>query len=286
MRSSVLITGCSSGGAGNAIAREYHARGLHVFATARRMEAMADLKDIAGITLVPLDVTNIESIRNARETVASALGAGKGLDILVNNAGVATVMPALDYDISATRQMFEANLFGMMAMVQEFMPLLLLSSDACIVNIGSIAGLIPFAFGSSYNASKAAVHSYSDTLRLELKPLGIKVTTVWLGGVKTNMTMQKPTPLPENSYYASIEAIFRKARAPTDNLISPEEFARDLVTATLKNSPARHLELGQGAKMVSWMSWLMPAFLLDYIISKMLGLEQLSAIRRATSKNK
>jgi len=130
------------------------------------MEAMADLKDVAGITLVPLDVTNIESIRNARETVASALGAGKGLDMLVNNAGVATIMPALDHDISATRQMFEANLFGMMAMVQEFMPLLLLSSDACIVNIGSVAGLIPFAFGSSYNASKAAVHSYSDTLRL------------------------------------------------------------------------------------------------------------------------
>lgn len=130
------------------------------------MEAMADLKDVAGITLVQLDVTNIDSIRKARDTVASTLGAEKGLDMLVNNAGVATTMPALDHDISATRQMFEANLFGMMAMVQEFMPLLMLSSDACIVNVGSVAGLVPFAFGSSYGASKAAVHSYSDALRL------------------------------------------------------------------------------------------------------------------------
>jgi 1-acylglycerone phosphate reductase len=62
--------------------------------------------------------------------------------------------------------MFETNVFGMMAMVQEFIPLLMLSPDAIIVNVGSVAGVMPYAFGSSYNASKAAVHAYSDTLRV------------------------------------------------------------------------------------------------------------------------
>jgi len=136
---------------------------------------MSNLQGIAGITLLELDVTNLESIRAAREKVSEGLGAGNGLDLLVNNAGVATTMPALDHDLSETRKMFETNVFGMMAMVQEFMPLLMLSSDACIVNIGSVAGLVPYAFGSSYNASKAAVHSYSDTLRLGTSVMDISL---------------------------------------------------------------------------------------------------------------
>ena len=127
---------------------------------------MSNLEGIPGITLVELDVTNIESVKKARVQVASVLGSGKGLDLLVNNAGVGILQAALDQDLASTRQMFETNVFGMMAMVQEFMPLLMLSNDACIVNVGSIAALLPYPFGGSYSASKAAVHSYSDTLRL------------------------------------------------------------------------------------------------------------------------
>jgi short-subunit dehydrogenase len=66
--------------------------------------------------------------------------------------------------------MFEVNLFGVMRMVQEFAPLLIASGDGRIVNIGSITGVMPYPFGSTYNASKAALHSYGNTLRLELAP--------------------------------------------------------------------------------------------------------------------
>lgn len=66
--------------------------------------------------------------------------------------------------------MFEVNLFGVMRMVQEFAPLLIAGGDGRIVNIGSIAGVMPYPFGSSYNASKAALHSYGNTLRLEMAP--------------------------------------------------------------------------------------------------------------------
>jgi 1-acylglycerone phosphate reductase len=127
---------------------------------------MAGLDGIPGITLIQLDVTSIESIRHAKGQVASVLGDGIGLDMLVNNAGVTTTLAALDQDLSETKQMFETNVFGVMAMVQEFMPLLMLSQDASIVNIGSFVALIPFPFGSSYSATKAALHSYSDALRL------------------------------------------------------------------------------------------------------------------------
>jgi 1-acylglycerone phosphate reductase len=126
---------------------------------------MSDL-DIPGITRLQLDVTNIESIRKARAQVKEVLGDTTGLDMLVNNAGIWSTTPALDHELSDIRMIFETNVFGMMTMVQEFMPLLVLSPDACIVNVGSIGGLMPYAFGSSYNASKAAVHAYSDTLRV------------------------------------------------------------------------------------------------------------------------
>lgn len=188
MRRSVLITGCTTGSAGNALAREYSSRGksislsedqnnddclnigLQVFAASRRLESMNDLASMPNITLLQLDVTKLDSIRAARDKVQEFLSSDTqpvlGLDLLVNNAGIALTKPALDHPIDQTREMFETNVFGMMSMVQEFVPLLMKGADPCVVNVGSNAALVPFAFGSSYNASKAAVHAYSNTLRL------------------------------------------------------------------------------------------------------------------------
>lgn len=75
-------------------------------------------------------------------------------------------MPALDHNVEDAKKIFETNVFGVMRMVQQFFPLLVKSTDACIVNIGSVVGTLPMPFGSAYNASKAALHQYSDTLRL------------------------------------------------------------------------------------------------------------------------
>jgi 1-acylglycerone phosphate reductase len=127
---------------------------------------MSELANKDNITLVQMDVTRLESIKAAKTQVESLLPSGEGLDLLVNNAGIASTTPALDHDLDDVRLMFETNVFGIMRINQEFFPLLLLSSDACIVNIGSNAALVPFAFGSTYNASKAALHAYSDTLRV------------------------------------------------------------------------------------------------------------------------
>lgn len=136
---------------------------------------MKDLTSVPNITLLQLDVTNLDSIRAARDKVQDILSTstaeGGTLDLLVNNAGIAATKPALDHSLEATKQMFDTNVFGMMSMIQEFVPLLVKSKDPCIVNIGSNAALVPYAFGSSYNASKAAVHSYSDTLRLGMSPV-------------------------------------------------------------------------------------------------------------------
>lgn len=70
------------------------------------------------------------------------------------------------------RRLYETNVFGVMAMVKEFVPLLIASGDGCVVNVGSLSGVTPLPFGSVYGSSKAAIHSYSDALRVELAPFG------------------------------------------------------------------------------------------------------------------
>lgn len=86
------------------------------------------------------------------------------------DSGYSRVAPATDLEIdTVVKDMFDINVFAVMRMVQEFVHLLI-AAEGTIVNIGSIAAIMPFAFGSAYNASKAALHSYTDTLRVELKP--------------------------------------------------------------------------------------------------------------------
>lgn len=91
MPKSVLITGCSEGGIGSALALSYHTKGHQVFATARSLSKIEHLKE-RGIAVLVLDVTDITSIRSCVETVSSTTG-GK-LDILVNNAGIGQLIPS------------------------------------------------------------------------------------------------------------------------------------------------------------------------------------------------
>ena len=138
----------------------------------------------ARITYLPLELTSNESIKELHKRVTEITG-GK-LDILYNNAGRNYVIPALDYDDDELQELFQANLFSLMKMCSTFAPLLV-EAKGTIVQTGSVAGIMPYVWGAPYNAVKAALHTYSDTLRVELAPLGVRVITVVTGGVKSNI---------------------------------------------------------------------------------------------------
>lgn len=161
-RRTVLITGCSSG-IGASLAREFAKHNLRVFATARDASSLTTLAG-EGIEAFSLSVHQPESIA-ALKTQIEAATHGRGLDYLVNNAGRNLTVPALHMDYDELQLTYETNLFGVMRMCQTFAPLLI-QAKGTIVQIGSVAGVIPYVFGSAYNASKAALHSYSDTLRV------------------------------------------------------------------------------------------------------------------------
>ncbi|WQF79073.1 Putative short-chain dehydrogenase/reductase SDR, NAD(P)-binding domain superfamily [Colletotrichum destructivum] len=227
----VLITGCTPGGIGHALAKEFHGKGLHVIATARRPEVLKDLSDL-GLTTLPLDVTNAESIAACKKNVTELTG-GR-LDFLVNNAGLTHTVPATDIDMDEVRQTFETNVFGVMAMVQAFVPLLI-PARGLIIMISSLSSISPYVFGSVYTATKGALNSYSRTLRQELRPFGVRVMVSMTGTVKSQIAKLN-RELPPNSLYARAKDVYVRRLTFSQNnaTVSTEEFAQQLVAEALK----------------------------------------------------
>jgi 1-acylglycerone phosphate reductase len=145
VRKTCLITGCSGGGVGSALAEAFKDNGYHVFATARSPSKVPEtLHASPNVTVLALDVTSPASIATAFETIRARTG-GK-LDVLINNAGFGLTMPALDTSMNEARKLFDANFFGVLEMVQVFKHMLI-ATKGVIVNNSSIGGfhIIPFA---------------------------------------------------------------------------------------------------------------------------------------------
>ncbi|RMJ17673.1 hypothetical protein CDV36_002676 [Fusarium kuroshium] len=275
---SVLITGCSQGGAGNALALEFASKGYRVFATARSQKTLTNLRE-KGIETLVLDVTNADSIRALAVEIASRTQGC--LDMLFNNAGTLYEAPAVEADPSRVRSLFETNVFGLMEMVTAFTPLLLASVTSnhtpTIVNVASILARLPGPFWSAYNASKAAVASYSDTLRLEVQPLGLRVVTLYMGEVSTPFMTTENINFGPNSLYRDVEESV-KARTTThlEKTMPPTEFARQVVGALI-NGKDSFLWKGTNAFAVWLLNAVGPRAVFDSTMIKAVGLNKAEA---------
>ncbi|KAJ5242133.1 uncharacterized protein N7469_000460 [Penicillium citrinum] len=204
MSKTVLITGCSDGGLGAAMAKVYHAKGFSVFATVRNNTKAKSLIEINGIEILDLEVTSIESIRKCAAIVAKHTG-GK-LDILVNNAGVNAIAPLLDAAIEDAKKVYDANLWSILEMAQVFSHMLI-AAKGTICNISSVSGEMVFAWAAALEVRR------SEFLRhcaWKWPPLGVRVVTVILGGVETsgnNPTNIADLELPSDSHYQKIASV-------------------------------------------------------------------------------
>jgi 1-acylglycerone phosphate reductase len=139
----VLITGCSTGGLGFALAKAFRDQGFHVLATVRSVEKAGILAAEGDIEVLTLDVTSAESIASCLAQVRSATG--DKLDILVNNAGTAVFGPLIHASIEEGKAAYDVNVWAPLAMSQAFAPLLI-DSKGVILNISSMAGAVPLAW--------------------------------------------------------------------------------------------------------------------------------------------
>jgi NAD(P)-dependent dehydrogenase (short-subunit alcohol dehydrogenase family) len=176
----VLITGCSTG-IGRATAELLAAGGHTVYATARKLEAIADL-EAKGCKTLALDVTDEESMKTAVGDVVDAEG---HIGALVNNAGYSQSGALETVDLDTLRRQFETNVFGLVRMCQLVLPSMRAAGSGRIVNIGSMGGKVVFPGGGAYHATKFSVEAISDALRWEVKPFGVGVVLIEPGAIRT-----------------------------------------------------------------------------------------------------
>jgi len=179
-RKVVLVTGASSG-FGQAIAAELHARGYRVFGTTRRPDVQAP----PGCSLVAMDVDDEASVTAG---VAEVLRQAGRIDVLVNNAGFGYAGAIEDTTVEEARRQFETNFFGMHRACRAVLPHMREQRSGRIVNMSSLGGLVSVPFQAVYCASKFAVEAYTEALRMELRPFGIRVAMVEPGDFATRFT--------------------------------------------------------------------------------------------------
>ncbi|WP_194408926.1 SDR family oxidoreductase [Microbacterium cremeum] len=176
----VLVTGCSTG-IGRETASLLASRGWRVYATARRLDAIADLEE-SGCRLLELDVTDAASRAAAVQVVVDREGA---VGVLVNNAGISELGATETLAVERVERMFATNVFGMLSMTQLALPGMRAQRWGRVVNLGSMNGRYIMPGMGSYAATKHAIEAFSDALRYELRPFGVAVSLIAPGMVTT-----------------------------------------------------------------------------------------------------
>ncbi len=282
-RSAVVVTGASSG-IGRACALELDGAGYRVFATVRKEQDAAALRQAASEYLTPvlMDVTDDASIAAAASTVAQAVGEA-GLAGLVNNAGVGTPGPMEFIAADDLRRQFEINVFGQVRVTQAFLPLIR-QARGRIINIGSVGGKITMPFGGALCASKYAVEAINDALRMELYPWGIHVILIAPASISTPAVDRvisdgeaaiRRFPPEGHRLYEQTFRNFMKITVAREKAGSPPEVvAQTVLKALTAATPKTRYPVGANAKALTLMARFMPARRLDKIRFKIFELPQ------------
>lgn len=238
----ILITGCSSG-FGLDIARYFLQREWKVIATLRTpKENLFPASD--NLKVLPLDVTNAESIRNA-------VAAAGPIDVLVNNAGIGLFGIFENLSLETARQIFETNTFGTMAMIQAVLPQFREKQAGVIVNVTSSVTLKSLPMLPVYTASKAAVNAFTESLALELAPFNIRLSLVLPGkSPETNFGSNARSRLSEfpPAYAGYAQQVFDQLMAPSDEVTKSLDVAEAVWRAV--NEPDSPMRIAAGRDAV------------------------------------
>ncbi|HET8667737.1 MAG TPA: SDR family oxidoreductase [Terriglobales bacterium] len=277
----VVITGASSGIGRASASRLIHA-GWRIFATVRKSRDGEKLQSEFGVNLTPviMDVTDRVSVLAAAGKLSSEL-AGHGLDGLVNVAGIGMVRPIEYATPSDLQEIFDINVFGQIAVTQALLPLLR-KARGRIVNITSVGVHIPIPFGALLNASKAAFGMFSDTLRLELRPFGIRVCTVEPGAIRTPAVEKtlgniegviSSLPADGAASYGDMMRHFVARGYPREmNGSPPDVVARAVHDALTSRRPKTRYVVGKHARILSTLPRLLPDPILDALLLRIAGM--------------
>jgi len=243
-----FLTG-SSRGLGRQIAEAVLAAGHSLVATARQPESLADLAERYGTRILPvtLDVTDQAAVEAA---VAAGVAAFGRIDVVINNAGYANLASIEDITVADFREQIEANLLGVVYVTKAALPVLRGQGGGRIIQVSSIGGRLASAGLAAYQAAKWAVGGFSEVLAKEVGPLGIKVTVLEPGGMRTDWAGSSMRVAPVSEPYR--QTVGAMARVHDDigsgsALGDPVKVAQVVLEVAAMDEPPLRLILGSEA---------------------------------------
>lgn len=253
-----LVTGASSG-MGKSIAKRLIADGYLVYVAARSTDKMADLAKLGAVPL-KMDISKDAEIVAAVATISEQSG---GVDVLVNNAGYGLYGPVEEIGLDEARYQFEVNLFGAARLTQLLLLAMRAKGKGTIVNITSMGGKIYTVLGAWYHATKHALEGWSDSLRLEVEPFGIRVVVIEPGMIETGFGDAASRGIVERSGSGPYAKVARSVAASMERSYGhgqgtdPKVIA-DMVGDAVKSArPKTRYAAGKYAKLMIWVrKWL------------------------------
>ncbi|GCE10057.1 SDR family oxidoreductase [Dictyobacter aurantiacus] len=280
-RGAVVVTGASSG-MGRACALLLAQAGYHVFAGVRKEQDALALKQQAPASLTPifLDVTDADSITAAAMQVTETVGEA-GLTGLVNCAGIGVTAPMELLPITELRRQFEINVIGQVAVTQAFLPLIR-AARGRIIHVGSVGGKITIPFGGPLCASKYAIESINDALRMELALWGIEVCLIAPGSIRTPAVGKLVkdseamiSTFPEEGarrYAAAYRAFVQTFVKHEEAGACPEVMAAVVLKALTARLPRTRYPVGPLSRRLPWLSRVLPPRVFDRVKARLFGL--------------
>ena len=240
MKASKVALGTdASSGMGKDFARRLKSEGYLVYGAARRVEKMDDLKK-DGIIPVKMDITDAGDIDAVADKIITEQGR---LDVLVNNAGFGLYGSIEEIGMADARYQFEVNFFGLVALTKKFLPLMREQKSGAIFNISSMGGSLYTPLGSYYHATKYALEGWSDCLRLEMEPFGLKIVIIKPGMIATEFEGLMVASLEKYSGhgpYANMVEGYKKTLGP-GVAASPPRVISDLIIKALHSARPKTL---------------------------------------------
>lgn len=256
----VVITGASSG-IGLATARRLAGKGYKVYGI-----ALNEYSD-ATFECFRADVNDLDAITNVLETVKQREGK---IDAVINNAGFG-IAGALEHaSPEMIQKIFDTNLTALVK-ISGVAIKYLKETQGNLINISSVAGVLPIPFQSCYSATKAAVLNFSLALDGEVRRFGVKVTAVLPGDTKTGFTAARVIEGGEADYQGHVEKSIQRMEKDEQNGKSPDTVARVIERILAKRCPPLKVTVGAQYKLFVFLSRLLPTRLINYILRKMYG---------------
>jgi NAD(P)-dependent dehydrogenase (short-subunit alcohol dehydrogenase family) len=265
----VLITGASSG-IGRACAELLASHGWRVFGTQRAAPPPA--ASGSSLEMIAMDVDDDASVREAVNAVLAKIGR---LDAVVNNAGFAVMGAVEDTADDEAKAQMETNFFGVLRVCRAVLPAMRQQRNGTIVNISSLAGLVGLPFSGMYSASKFAVEGMSESLRLEVRPFGIRVVLVEPGDYRTQISAKRRVAAAAQTNDAYRETFARfKRKQDEDETNAPEPLAVARLVEYILNHPnprVRYSVAMPGQRIVVPLKRLLPPRMFEWLLRKVIG---------------